>query len=62
MEFLSEEIVKQMRRHKEWKHDSDDSDIMSHPANGEAWQALEHFDPEFAWDPRSARLGLYKCG
>jgi hypothetical protein len=26
-----------MRWHKEGKHDSEDSDIMSHPADGEAW-------------------------
>jgi hypothetical protein len=56
--FLSEEIAKQMRWHKEGKHDCEDSDIMSHPADGEAWQALDRFDPEFARDARSVRLGL----
>jgi hypothetical protein len=35
--FLSEEIAKQMRWHKEVKRDSEDSDIISHPADGEAW-------------------------
>jgi hypothetical protein len=34
--FLSEETAKQMRWHKEGKRDSEDSDIMSHPADGEA--------------------------
>jgi hypothetical protein len=43
--FLSEETVKQMRWHKKGKRDSEDSDIMSHPADGEAWQALDRFDP-----------------
>jgi hypothetical protein len=34
--FLSEETAKQMRWHKEGKRDSEDSDIMSHPTDGEA--------------------------
>jgi hypothetical protein len=34
--YLSEEIAKQLRRHKEGKCDSEDPDIMSHPANIEA--------------------------
>jgi hypothetical protein len=45
--FLSKEIVKQMRWHKEGKRDSEDSNIMSHPMDGEACQALDHFDPKF---------------
>jgi hypothetical protein len=35
---------------------------MSHPADSEARQALDHFDPEFARDPRSVRLGLSTDG
>jgi hypothetical protein len=31
---------------------------MSHPHDTEAWEALDHFDPEFARDPMSVRLGL----
>jgi hypothetical protein len=38
--------------------DSEDVDIMSHPADVEAWIALDRFDPEFARDPRSVHLGL----
>jgi hypothetical protein len=34
--YLSEEIAKQLRRHKEGKCDSEDPYIMSHPANTEA--------------------------
>jgi hypothetical protein len=34
--FLFEETIKQMMWHKEGKCDSEDSDIMSHPAEGEA--------------------------
>jgi hypothetical protein len=56
--YLFEEIAKQMSWHKDGKHDSEDPDIMSHPADSEAWEALDHFDPEFARDLRSVRLGL----
>jgi hypothetical protein len=34
--YLSEETAKYMRRHKEGKRDSEDPNIMSHPANTEA--------------------------
>jgi hypothetical protein len=47
-----------MRWHKEGKRDSEDSDIMSHPTDGEAWQTLVCFDLEFAREPMSVRLGL----
>jgi hypothetical protein len=60
--YLSEEIVKQMRWHKERKRDSEDPDIMSHPADNEAWEALDHFHPEFAWGPSSVRIGLSTGG
>jgi hypothetical protein len=49
--LLSKEITKQTRWHKEGKCDREDSDIMSHPVDGEVWQALGRFDPEFAWGP-----------
>jgi hypothetical protein len=35
--YLSKETMKQMRWHKEGKHDIEDPDIMSHPIDGEAW-------------------------
>jgi hypothetical protein len=44
--YLSEETTKQMRWQKEGKHDSEDPDIMSHPTDIEAWEALDRFDPE----------------
>jgi hypothetical protein len=47
-----------MRWHKKEIRDSEDVDIMSHPADAKAWYALDRFDPEFARDPKSARLGL----
>jgi hypothetical protein len=60
--YLSEETVKQMGWHKEGKCDSEDLDIMSHPADTEAWEVVDHFDLEFVRDPRSVRLGLSMDG
>jgi hypothetical protein len=60
--YLFEEIAKQMRWHKEGKHDSEDPDIMPHPADTEAWEALDDFDPEFVRGHRSVRLGLSTDG
>jgi hypothetical protein len=51
-----------MRWHKEGKHDSEDPNIMLHPTDSEAWEALDHFDSEFARDPRSVHLGLSTNG
>jgi hypothetical protein len=50
--------MQQMRWHKEGICDSEDADIMSHPVDVKAWHALDRFDPEFARDPKSVRLGL----
>jgi hypothetical protein len=60
--FLCEETVQQMRWHKEGIRDSEDADIMSHPMDAEAWHALDCFDLEFVWDPRSVHLGLSMDG
>jgi hypothetical protein len=59
--YLSDETAKQMRWHKEGNH-SKDSDLMLHPAYGEAWQALDCFDLEFARNPMSVLLGLSTDG
>jgi hypothetical protein len=50
--FLCEEMAQLMKWHKEGIRDSEDPNIMSHPADVEAWHALDRFDPEFARDPR----------
>jgi hypothetical protein len=47
---MCEETAQQMRWHKEGIHDSEDADIMSHPADAEAWNPLDRFDPKFARD------------
>jgi hypothetical protein len=51
-----------MRWHKEGIRDSEDPNIMSHPAEAEARHSLDHFDPEFARDLRSVHLGLSTDG
>jgi hypothetical protein len=51
-----------MRWHKEGNRDSEDLDIMSHPTNTEAWEALDRFDPEFARETRSVCLDLSTDG
>ncbi len=51
-----------MRWHKEGICDSEDDDIMSHPTATEAWETLDHFEAEFARDPRSVCLGLSMDG
>jgi hypothetical protein len=35
---------------------------MSHPSDGAAWKALDHYDPSFASDPRNVRVGLATDG
>jgi hypothetical protein len=59
---MCEERVQQMMWHKKGIHDSEDPDIVSHPADAKAWHALDCFDPEFAWDPSSVHLGLFTYG
>jgi hypothetical protein len=60
--FMCEEMAQLMRWHKEGIHDSEDPDIMLHPVDAEPWHTLDHFDPEFARDPRSVCLGLSMDG
>jgi hypothetical protein len=60
--FMCEEMTQQMRWHKEGIRYSKDPDIMSHPADADAWHALDRFDPEFARDLTSVRLGLSMDG
>jgi hypothetical protein len=46
--YLSLETAKQMRWHTEGKRDSEDRDIMLHPADSEDWEAL---DPDIMLHP-----------
>jgi hypothetical protein len=49
-----------MRWHKEGVHENDK--LIVHPSYGDAWKALDTFDPDFAADPRNVRIGLATDG
>jgi hypothetical protein len=49
-----------MRWHKEGEYEN--SNVMVHPSDGEAWKALDNFDPDFAMDARNVRIGLATDG
>jgi hypothetical protein len=36
--------------------------VMVHPSDGEAWKALDNFDPNFVRDARNDRIGLVTDG
>ena len=60
--YLYKETAMQMRWPTEGKRENKNEDIMEHPVDGDAWKALDNFDPEFAMDPRSIRFGLSTDG
>jgi hypothetical protein len=49
-----------MRWHQEGVRDNDD--LIVHPLDGDAWKALDTFDPDFVADPRNVRIGLATDG
>jgi hypothetical protein len=49
-----------MRWHKEGV--CENPDVMAHPADTDAWKALDDFDPSFATEVRNVRLGLATDG
>jgi len=53
---MSKQITSAMRWHKE-KH-KEESDVLRHPANGEAWKHLDLLYPDFAQDSHNVRLDL----
>jgi hypothetical protein len=59
---MCEETAHQIRWHKEGICDSEDANIMLDPTDAKAWHSMNRFDPEFAKDPRSVRLGLSMDG
>jgi hypothetical protein len=59
---MCEEMMQQIKWHKEGIRDSEDIDIMSHHADAEAWHAIDRFDPEFVRDTTSVRLDLSTDG
>jgi hypothetical protein len=49
-----------MRRHEEGVHDN--SDVMAHLVDTDAWMALDAFDSSFARDARNVRISLATDG
>ncbi|XP_052209223.1 uncharacterized protein LOC127812741 [Diospyros lotus] len=58
--FMSKQTTLAMRWHKEKR--KEESNILSHPANGEAWKHLDLLYPDFAQDSRNVRLALATDG
>jgi len=58
--FISKKTAKHMTWHKDGRHENDE--VMVHPADSDAWRALDNFDPDFARDSRNVRIGLATDG
>jgi hypothetical protein len=43
-----------MRWHKEGE--CENSNVIVHPSDGEAWKALDNFDPDFTMDARNVHI------
>jgi hypothetical protein len=52
--FISKKTAMHMRWHKEGEREN--SNVMVHPSDGEAWKALNNFDPDFARDARNVYI------
>jgi hypothetical protein len=49
-----------IRWHKEGV--CENNELMVHPSDGDAWKALNMFDPDFGAEPRNVRIGLATDG
>jgi hypothetical protein len=58
--FLSKQNAMHMRWHKEGVRENDE--LMVHPSDGDAWNDLDTFDPNFAAEPKNVRIGLATDG
>jgi hypothetical protein len=58
--FLSRKTAMHMRWHKD--HTDKQDGLMVHPSDGDAWKALDNFDPEFASNARNIRIGMATDG
>jgi hypothetical protein len=54
--FISKNTARHMRWHREGVRDN--PDVMAHPADTDAWKALDAFDSSFADEVRNVRFGL----
>ncbi|WVZ84343.1 hypothetical protein U9M48_031384 [Paspalum notatum var. saurae] len=60
--FLYNEAAMHMRWPKKGIRENKNDEIIKHSSDGDAWKALDNFDPEFAKDPRSIQFGLSMDG
>jgi hypothetical protein len=58
--FISKKTAMHIRWHN--KGECENSNVMVHPSDGEAWKALDNFDPDFTRDVRNARIRLATDG
>jgi hypothetical protein len=58
--FISKNIGRHMRWHKEGVHEN--PDVMAHPADTDVWKALDFFDSSFADEVQNVRLSLATNG
>jgi hypothetical protein len=58
--FILKKSSMHMRWHKEGE--CENNNVIVHPSNGEAWKALDNFDPDIARDARNVRIGLVTNG
>jgi hypothetical protein len=58
--FISKKTTRHMRWHKEGVRENDQ--VMVHPSDSEAWNALDDLDPDFTRDARNVCIGLATHG
>jgi len=58
--FLLKKTAMHMRWHKEGVRENDK--VMIHPSDGDAWKALDNFNPNFTDEARNVRIGLATDG
>jgi hypothetical protein len=58
--FISKNTARHMRWHKEGVHEN--PDVMAHPADTDAWKALDAFDSSFAEEVRNVCFSLATDG
>jgi hypothetical protein len=58
--FISKKTARHMRWHKEGV--CENNQVMVHPSDSEAWNALDDFDPDITRDARNVRIGFVTDG
>jgi hypothetical protein len=58
--FISKKTAMHMRWHKEGEREN--SNVMVHSSDGEAWKDLDNFDPDFIRDARNVHIRLATDG